>query len=327
MLIDEVTIKIKAGDGGDGAVAFNKNLMELGPAGGNGGKGGDVYIEGSSDLTLLNQFRFKKEIVAQDGGDGKFQFVDGVRGDDVCVKIPVGTVAHNHETGDDVEVVQVGERKCIARGGNGGKGNFLFRSSTNTTPKQSQPGKPGDCFTFTFELKYIADVGLIGLPNVGKSSLLNELTKAKSKVANYQFTTLEPNLGVYYGLILADLPGLIEGASRGKGLGIKFLKHIERTKILFHLVCAESLDVWNDYQTVREELKKYNRKLLEKKEYIFLSKSDEISKDELENKIKLFRRHKKTATPLSLLNEKSIRDVKQILQMVQEEKIPREKTT
>ncbi len=316
MLIDEVTIKVKAGDGGAGAVAFNKNLMELGPAGGNGGKGGDVYVEGSSDLTLLNQFRFKKEIVAKDGGDGRPQFVDGVRGDDVLVRVPVGTVVHNNETGEDIEVVRVGEQQCIARGGNGGKGNFLFRSSTNTTPKQSQPGKPGECFTFTFELKYIADVGLIGLPNVGKSSLLNELTRAKSKVANYQFTTLEPNLGVYYDLILADLPGLIEGASQGRGLGIKFLKHTERTKVLFHLVSAQSDDVWRDYIIVRDELKKYNKKLLQKEEYIFLSKSDEVSADELEKKIKIFKRHRKIIIPLSLLEEESVKKVEQILNKI-----------
>jgi len=313
MLIDEIIIKVKAGDGGQGAVAFNKNLMELGPAGGRGGKGGDVYVEGSSDLTLLNQFRFKKEIIAQDGGDGRHQFIDGTNGEDILVKVPVGTVLHNVDTGEDKEVLLMGEKICIARGGRGGKGNFLFRSSTNTTPKQSQPGKEGESFTFRFELKYIADVGLIGLPNAGKSSLLNELTNAKSKVANYQFTTLEPNLGVYYDLILADLPGLIEGASQGKGLGIKFLKHVERTKVLFHLVSVRSDDVWRDYKTVRDELKTYNKELIKKKEYVFVSKSDEVSDKELQEKMRVFKKHKIIALPLSVLEEESIKNVKQIL--------------
>lgn len=320
MLIDEVIVKVKAGDGGDGAVAFNKNLMELGPVGGNGGMGGSVFVEGSSDLTLLNQFRFKKEIIAEDGGDGRRQFIDGTRGEDAVIKVPVGTVLHNLDTSEDIEVLQIGEKICIARCGHGGKGNFLFRSSTNTTPKEAQPGKPGESFTFKFELKYIADVGLIGLPNVGKSSLLNEVTHAKTKVANYHFTTLEPNLGVYYDLILADLPGLIEGASDGKGLGIKFLKHVERTKVLFHLVSAQSDDVVGDYKSVRDELKKYNKKLLEKKEYVFLSKSDEVSQDEIAKKIKQFKKHKITVTPLSILDESSLKNVKHILEEVQREK-------
>ncbi|MFA7201741.1 MAG: GTPase ObgE [Candidatus Paceibacterota bacterium] len=320
MLIDEVIVKIKAGNGGDGFVAFNKNLMELGPAGGNGGMGGSVYVEGSSDLTLLNQFRFKKEIVAQDGGNGRMQFIDGSRGEDVVVRVPVGTVLHNLDTSEDIEVLQIGEKICIARCGHGGKGNFLFRSSTNTTPKEAQPGKPGESFTFRFELKYIADVGLIGLPNVGKSSLLNEITNAKTKVANYHFTTLEPNLGVYYDLILADLPGLIEGASEGKGLGIKFLKHVERTKVLFHLVSAQSENVVGDYKAVRDELKKYNKELMKKKEYVFISKSDEVSVDEISKKIKEFKKRKITATPLSVLSEDSIKNVKHILEEVQREK-------
>jgi GTP-binding protein len=313
MLIDEVVVKIKAGDGGAGAVAFNKNLMELGPAGGSGGRGGSVFVEGSSDLTLLNQFRFKKEIVAENGENGRFQFVDGKDGKDLTIRVPVGTTITDTEKNIVYEVLRAGDVLRIAKGGIGGKGNFQFRSSKNTSPTQSQPGKPGENFVFRFELKYIADVGLIGLPNVGKSSLLNELTSAKSKVANYQFTTLEPNLGVYYELILADVPGLIEGASQGRGLGIKFLKHIERTRVLFHLVSAQSDDVWGDYQTVREELKKYKKELLKKKEYIFISKSDEVSVNDLKKRIGVFKRHKKIAQPLSVLDEESITNVKRIL--------------
>ena len=320
MLIDDVKVKIKGGDGGNGAVAFNKNLMELGPAGGSGGNGGAIYIEGSSDISLLNQFRFKKKIEAEDGEDGRSQFRDGKRGEDTILKVPVGTIAHNITTGSNEDVTHVGQRICIARGGRGGKGNFLFRSSTNISPKEFEEGNPGEVYEFRFELKYIADVGIVGLPNVGKSSLLNELTQAKSKVANYQFTTLEPNLGTYYELILADVPGLIEGASEGKGLGDRFLRHIERTKVLFHLVSAESDDVWRDYRVVRDELSAYNAALGKKEEYIFLSKSDDVLVDDLRKKIAIFKKHKKNIVPLSILDEESLRGVTVILNHLQEKK-------
>ncbi len=210
MLIDDVTIRVAAGNGGKGAVAFNKNLMELGPAGGSGGRGGSILVRGVSDISALNYFRHKKVITAPRGQDGQGQFRDGPNGSDVTLSVPIGTVVHNLSNDTDASVNTVGQEILIARGGNGGKGNFHFRSSTNTSPKQSQPGLPGEQWDIRFELKLIADIGLVGLPNVGKSSLLNELSRAQSKVANYPFTTLEPHLGVYYGLILADIPGLIE---------------------------------------------------------------------------------------------------------------------
>ena len=217
MLIDEVTIKVSAGAGGKGAVAFNKNLKSLGPAGGTGGNGGSIYFEGVSDLNALAQFRYKKSIEADDGGDGRGQFIDGADGRDLVLKIPVGTVIKKIDGAvSEKELLKVGERIIIAKGGHGGKGNFHFRSPRNTTPIRFQEGLLGESFTLKLELKLIADVGFIGLPNAGKSSLLNELTKAQSKVANYPFTTLEPNLGAYYEIILADIPGLIEGASSGK---------------------------------------------------------------------------------------------------------------
>jgi GTP-binding protein len=240
MLIDEAEIKINAGHGGKGAVAFNTNLNSRGPAGGSGGKGGSAYGEGVSDLSVLGQFRFKKEFSAENGGDGRGQFRDGKNGYDLILKLPVGTVAHNLTSGSEINFEKIGERILLAKGGLGGRGNFQFRSSKNTSPKHAEPGRPGESFMFRLELKFIADIGFIGLPNVGKSSLLNKLTNARSKVANYPFTTLEPNLGAYYELILADIPGLIEGSSSGKGLGIKFLRHIERTHILFHFISAES---------------------------------------------------------------------------------------
>ena len=194
MFIDDVTIKISAGDGGRGKVAFNSNMMARGPTEGSGGNGGSVYLEGSSNLNLLNNLRFKKDVKAKNGEDGKKQFNDGANGDDLVVKVPVGTLIQNLDAGTEEEIVEVGQKILLAKGGHGGKGNFLFRGPRNTTPLQFQEGLPGEKFLFRLKLKLIADVGFIGLPNVGKSSLLNELTNAKSKVANYRFTTLEPNL-------------------------------------------------------------------------------------------------------------------------------------
>lgn len=320
MLIDDVKIRVTAGNGGTGKVAFNKNLMSLGPAGGTGGRGGSVYFEGDSNLSLLNQFRFKKELKAEDGKNGHIQFCDGPDGADLIVKIPVGTVIHNLTEGTDIEIVKIGERVMVAKGGRGGRGNFHFRSSVNTTPKQFEVGKKAQDFQFRLELKLIADVGFIGYPNVGKSSLLNELTRAQSKVANYPFTTLEPNLGVYYELILADLPGLIEGASAGKGLGIRFLKHVERTKVLFHLVSADSDDMVKDYKIIRKELGEYNKELLKKPEYLFLSKSDMLDKEILTTKLKELKKLNKNVSAISIHDWDSLEKVKKILNTIAKDK-------
>lgn len=320
MLIDEITIRVKAGDGGKGAVAFNTNKMMLGPVGGNGGRGGSIYFEGVSDLSALSQFRNKKEIKTDNGENGRGNFIDGKDGEDIVVKVPIGTVITKLEIGEAVEIVKVGEKVLIAKCGYGGKGNFHYRSSTNTRPQQFGPGTPGQEFTLKLELKLIADVGFIGLPNAGKSSLLNELTEAKSKVANYAFTTLEPNLGVYYELVLADIPGLIEGASVGKGLGIKFLKHVERTKILFHLVSAESATPGKDYKVVWKELKKYSKELSKKKEYLFLSKYDMVPEKDMKKKLASLRKLNKNATPISIHDMDSLDKVKKILNKIKEAK-------
>ncbi|MFH1780912.1 MAG: GTPase ObgE [Candidatus Nealsonbacteria bacterium] len=320
MLIDDVKIKIIAGHGGRGAVAFNKTKMNLGPAGANGGRGGSIFFEGISRIDALNQFRFKKKIEAQNGENGKSQFDDGKSGKDLIIKIPIGTVITDLDIGKSMEIIAIGERLIMARGGRGGKGNLNFRSSTNTTPMQFGPGLPGEERELRLELKMIADVGLIGLPNVGKSSLLNTLTNAKSKVANYSFTTLDPNLGVYYELILADLPGLIEGASLGKGLGIKFLRHVERTRTLFHLISAESQDPVKDYKIIRQELGAYNKSLLEKQEYVFLCKSDLVDKTALKKELSQLEKAKIIAVPISIINDESMKKVEEILREIIKQK-------
>ncbi|MBI4118845.1 MAG: GTPase ObgE [Parcubacteria group bacterium] len=320
MLVDDVKIKIKAGNGGRGAVAFNKNLMSLGPTGGDGGNGGSIYFEGVSNLNALAQFRYKKDIKIKNGGNGKPQFNDGARSEDLILKIPIGAVITNLDTGESSEITKVGQRVLAAKGGRGGKGNFQFRSSINTTPMEFQKGLAGESFSIRLELKLIADVGLIGLPNAGKSSLLNELTRARSKVANYPFTTLEPNLGAYYELILADIPGIIEGASRGKGLGVKFLRHIERTKILFHLISAESENLAGDYKIIRNELKTYGGNLSKKQEYLFLTKSDLVAPAELKKKLASLKKTNKNILALSIHDWDSLEKVKKILNKIQEEK-------
>jgi GTP-binding protein len=321
MLIDDVTIRVAAGNGGRGAVAFQKVMMSLGPTGTSGGAGGSVYCEGVSDLSALRQFRFRKELKATNGANGRSQFRDGEGGKDLVLKVPVGTVIHNIDQGTDLEIKAVGERVRIAKGGNGGRGNFHFRSPRNTSPKQFEEGRPGERFTIRLELKLIADVGLIGLPNAGKSSLLNELTNAQSKVANYPFTTLEPNLGAYYGLIIADIPGLIEDASKGKGLGIKFLRHIERTTVLFHLVSAESADPKVDYETIQKELGTYNKALLEKKQYLFLAKSDMLEPADLKKKLGILKKLNSAVEPVSIHDSDSLEQVKKILNEISKEKL------
>ena len=320
MIIDDLTIRIQAGKGGDGIVAFNKNKGALGPTGGRGGNGGNIFFMGVSDLGALNALRNAKVFKAEDGKNGRHQLNDGTAGEDLVIRVPVGTVIHNLITGLDKEIIKVGEQILIAKGGHGGKGNFLFRGPHSTSPKRFQEGLPGEQFNIRLELKMIADIGIIGLPNVGKSSLLNELTKANSKVANYHFTTLEPHLGVYYDLILADIPGLIEGASEGRGLGIKFLRHIERTKVLFHLVSAESEDPIKDYKTIRKELGIYNKSMLDKDEYLFLSKTDTTDSATIKKRLAKLKKLNKNASILSIHDMDSIVSVQKILNKIAKEK-------
>jgi GTP-binding protein len=321
MIVDDVNITVVAGHGGRGMAVFSKTKKTLGPAGGNGGNGGNIYLQGVSDLGALRQFRYKKVLEADNGENGKSRLNDGHDGDDLILLVPVGTVAHILQNGNDIEISKIGQREVVAKGGRGGKGNYLFRSAINTSPMEFEEGKLGQTFEIRLELKMIADVGFIGLPNVGKSSLLNELTNANSKVANYAFTTLEPNLGTYYDLILADIPGLIEGASEGKGLGTKFLRHIERTKTLFHFVASDSPTPVDDYKVVRTELEKHNIELLNKPEFIFLSRSDTATPEIISQIKKQFKKIKKEVLPISIIDTESIDAVKKLLNQVAKEKI------
>ena len=315
-----MTIRLTAGNGGRGRAAFNKVKLMQGPSGGDGGHGGSIYLEGVADIGALAMHSNKKEIRAKDGKNGGAHFNDGTRGDDVILKVPIGTVVTNIDTGYTEEIVKVGQKILVAGGGIGGRGNYKFRSSTNTTPLEFEEGKRGDSAEYNLSLKLIADVGLIGLPNAGKSSLLNELTASRAKVANYPFTTLEPNLGSYFGTIVADIPGLIEGASEGKGLGVKFLKHIERTGVFFHLVSCESDDVARDYKTVRAELEQYDPALAKKKQIVLLTKSDMVSPKELTEKLKALKKLKVDAIPFSILEPESLELVKKALNEIRESK-------
>ncbi|MDA3815271.1 MAG: GTPase ObgE [Patescibacteria group bacterium] len=322
MLIDDVTIELSSGKGGDGLATFDKTKMTLGPTGGIGGNGGNVYLQGVSNIGALSQFRGKKKFWAENGQEGGPQKKEGRNGKDLSLIVPVGTVIHNLTTGEKKEITKIEEKVLICKGGRGGRGNHAFRSPSNTTPKNFEEGKEGKTMELRLELKLIADVGFVGLPNIGKSSLLNELTNAKSRVANYSFTTLEPSLGAFYELILADIPGLIEGASAGKGLGIKFLKHIERTRIFFHFISAQSKDPIRDYKVIRKELENYNKKLLEKKEYILVSQSDMATPEKIKKDITKLKKINSDVLSVSILDDESVKEVKKLLERItKEEKI------
>ena len=287
--VDEAHIYASAGKGGDGVIRWlrTKETARGGPSGGDGGKGGDVVLLGMRDYAVLSRYRYEKKFRAEDGEAGKNELKHGANGADVLLQVPIGTFVRITETGEEYEITKEDERIVLFRGGSGGKGNARFRSSTNQNPFQQTPGKDGKGGTIELTLKIIADAGLIGLPNAGKSSLLNALTRAKAKVGSYPFTTLEPNLADFYGHILADIPGLIEGASSGRGLGIKFLKHVERTGILLHLVSANQDDPVAAYREVSGEIESFGHGLAAKREIIILSKIDLISLEECETKMRL----------------------------------------
>ncbi len=275
---DELTIHIKAGKGGDGVLRWlhEKGKDLAGPAGGNGGRGADVYALARRDTHLLARYKAEKEFRGQNGGDGGSKSKHGANGDDYNIEFPVGSIITNLRTGEKINLLKDGERVLLLKGGDGGRGNESYKSSVNRSPTKTTKGKVGEEADFYIEVELIADIGLIGLPNAGKTSLLNELTRSQGKVGAYPFTTLEPALGDMYGYIIADIPGLIEGAAEGKGLGHKFLRHIRRTKVLAHLLSLENEDIVAAYKTIRAELERYDKTLMDKKEIIILTKTDLI---------------------------------------------------
>lgn len=320
--IDDITIHATAGRGGDGIVRWLrlKGMARGGPSGGDGGRGGDIIIEGVRDLSALSTYQFSKKFRAINGEPGGENNKHGGSAPPVILKVPIGTVVQNGTTKETFEVLTEGEQTVIFQGGNGGLGNPHFKGSENQNPMLSTPGKAGKSGDIRFTLKIIADAGLIGFPNAGKSSLLNALTRARSKVGAYPFTTLEPHLGDFFGSLLADIPGLIEGASAGKGLGSKFLRHIERTVIIVHLVSAEQEDPIAAYRAIRNELKTFNPALALKKEIVVLSKTDTVTPEEAVRLTKeLSEVSGQTVHPLSLLDEASLKAFSDVLAQAIEE--------
>lgn len=322
--VDEITVYAKAGKGGDGVVLFrHEKFREFGgPSGGNGGKGGDVVIRGVRDIGYLAKYQHGQQFAAENGSDGGNNSREGKNGEDVVIQLPVGSVVTIKESGRQVELLEENQEVVIAEGGKGGFGNEHFKSSRNQTPRDATLGIQGEEFSVHVELRLIADIGLIGLPNVGKTSLLNAFTNADRKVGNYQFTTLEPALGVHFGYILADIPGLIEGAASGKGLGHKFLRHIRRTKMLAHCISLESETPVQDYHTVRKELEAYDAELANKEELLILTKSDTVSDEVRETVIGELKEASGTKTLLavSIINDDEIKELSKVLLQILKER-------
>ena len=314
--LDTAKIYIQSGSGGNGCVGFRREkFIEFGgPDGGDGGRGGDVWVECVENLNTLIDYRYQQHFKAKSGGDGMGQNRAGANGDDIVVKVPPGTqvFAEDNET-MIADLMKPGERRLVARGGNGGFGNAHFKSATNQSPTHANPGLPGQELTIWLHLKLIADAGLVGLPNAGKSTFLAAVSAAKPKIANYPFTTLHPNLGVVRAgessFVLADIPGLIEGAHEGAGLGDKFLGHVERCRVLLHLVDATEEDVATAYKTVRRELKAYSSELAKKKEIVALSKCDALDAETIDAKFaELKKATRKTPLILSAVSGQGVKD-------------------
>jgi len=318
MIVDEVKISVKAGNGGNGGVFFRREkfIPKGGPDGGDGGNGGSVYILASRHVDDLTQYARKAFYEAENGGKGMKQKMSGKNGSDLVLEVPLGAqVFENNILLHDM--VNDGQKVLIAQGGNGGWGNQHFATSIKQAPMWAKDGLPGEAKSLRLELKMIADIGIVGLPNAGKSTLLSVLSNARPKIADYPFTTLEPNLGaIRYEnktLIIADIPGLIEGASKGKGLGHKFLKHIDRTKMLIHLLSAEDDNVIKSYQLIRNELKEFSDKLGQKPELVVLNKIELLSKEELQKVSRQLKNKKIKFLAVSAVTQENIKDLKYML--------------
>ena len=285
--VDYVKLFVNSGNGGKGSIHLHREkfITKGGPDGGDGGRGGHIIFRGNKQLWTLYTFKFKKHFLAGHGGDGGKNRRTGVQGKDCYIDVPLGTTVRNSETNSVIfEIINDNEEIILLKGGLGGRGNWHFKSSTRQTPRYAQPGEEGIKLQITLELKLLADVGLVGFPNVGKSSLLASLTSAKPKISNYEFTTLKPNLGIveykdHQSFIMADIPGIIEGAAEGKGLGHYFLRHIERNSILLFLIASDTKDIFQDFKTLRSELIKYSPELQDKSYMVVLSKGDLLDKE------------------------------------------------
>ena len=316
--LDQVKIFVKAGDGGSGSPSFRREkFIEFGgPDGGDGGKGGSVILKAERNLNTLIDFRYQQHFKAERGGDGSGKNKTGRGGKTLVLKVPIGTQIFEEDNKTVIyDFKKENEEFVVAIGGKGGFGNTRFKSSTNRAPKKFTKGAIGEEYWIWLQLKTIADIGIIGLPNAGKSSLLASLTSANPKIANYKFTTLNPNLGVAMyddkEITLADIPGLIEGAHTGTGLGIKFLKHIERCKTLLHLIDITEKDLIKSYKQVREELKKYSKDLLDKEELVVFNKIDLIDKNQIKKKLSIFKQEiNKNTIVMSTLDKKTVSDIK-----------------
>lgn len=323
-LVDDVTIKVKAGDGGDGGRSFHTNFGSKNPHtdGGNGGRGGNIFFEGSTNIHDLNEFRFKKLIEAPSGHRGMNKNLDGRGGEDITILVPLGTTIIDTKTEKAVEILEENAPVLIAKGGEGQIGNHDAGATAFRMQKINKIKQLGEAKELHLVLSLIADIGLIGFPNAGKSSLLKTLTRAVPKIGNYPFTTLEPNLGTISlkttsgkdKIVLADIPGLVEGASEGKGLGIQFLKHIQKTKMLLHCIDATTPDLHGAYKTVREEFESYDKSLLEKKEIILLTKCDLLTPVELKKQMKQLLKLKKEIVSVSIYDGSTMKNLTELLQ-------------
>jgi GTP-binding protein len=328
MFIDEARIRVKAGDGGNGIVAFRREAFvpRGGPSGGDGGKGGDVIMESTERHNTLVHFRFNPEYKAERGRHGEGSNRTGRQGADVILKVPVGTIVYDEATGEKVhDFSRPDERIVVARGGRGGRGNARFATSTHQTPRESEPGRPGEERVLRLELKLLADVGLVGYPNAGKSTLIARISAARPKIADYPFTTLEPHLGVVFvgeepettSFVVADIPGLIEGASGGAGLGTQFLRHIERTRLLVHLVdvsdASGSPDPTKDYEVVRRELQQFGAGLEQKPHILVASKLDAANPEKLAKLRRYSKKNKLEFHAISAVTGEGVEALKQVM--------------